>query len=540
MPACLRLLLCPCVRCAAGTQPTPCLLRLLCLAAGYQVLSVTASSTLPKTACDMTGDVSYGNPFLFQQCMFTSSGTTQLSVYVDQYCNGERCCRFWGRLHLCGRRRVMHAGLPAGWHLLRAGARPCCRPCTHQTTLPPHPPTRAVQITPMKDTNCSEPGQSYWSNVRLRGFYVTPTSIRNSLNTAVTNLTSSHLFSITPISGNNLNLSYWPATTDVSNAAATSDSTKVSVAPAHVLSGLPAACKLSACRREYAAIEHGCCTPFTLRLHAPCAPPLHRCALAPWRSSAARWTVCRHRQRHALPAPSTSPLWTTAADPGELPGPPTRRSCCLLAAHPLTASMPAASPLLPRPPAVLWGTPATQTSQRLPNALRVSGLGALCSCLPRWRSTASAAARVPTALLFLPLPTDQYQPYLGQTACLECSTTTPRKTSAAGSDYCMLTYVSTTCPSGAPGRERPAALGGACLAEWSAASTGLQGERACPSATHLPACTHSAPPRAPALCRRRVGRRHPCMCEVCGRHVPYIRPRRLVPPLVSSARQCRH
>ena len=64
--------------------------------AGYQVLSVKTASTLPKASCDLAAAVSYANPKLFEQCKFTSAGTTQLSVFVDQYCQGAcllRCCR---------------------------------------------------------------------------------------------------------------------------------------------------------------------------------------------------------------------------------------------------------------------------------------------------------------------------------------------------------------------------------------------------------------------------------------------------------------
>ena len=89
----------------------------------------------------------------------------------------------------------------------------------------------------MKDTNCSEPGAAYWPNVRLRGYYVTPGKIANVLNTAVTNLTSSHLFTIVPATGSDLTLSYWPATTDVSKAADTATTSTVCAGTVEVIGG---------------------------------------------------------------------------------------------------------------------------------------------------------------------------------------------------------------------------------------------------------------------------------------------------------------
>jgi len=47
----------------------------------------------------------------------------------------------------------------------------------------------AVEISPLKDEACAEPGQSYWSSIRIRGRYVTPAKIATMLNTVTTNLT---------------------------------------------------------------------------------------------------------------------------------------------------------------------------------------------------------------------------------------------------------------------------------------------------------------------------------------------------------------
>ena len=63
---------------------------------GYQVLSVKTASTLKTTTCGLAEAVTYGNVALFGQCALAPSGTTRLSLYVDQYCGGEaaaHCCR---------------------------------------------------------------------------------------------------------------------------------------------------------------------------------------------------------------------------------------------------------------------------------------------------------------------------------------------------------------------------------------------------------------------------------------------------------------
>ena len=140
------------------------------LFAGYQLLSITSPGTLSTNACALGTTLGYGNPALFGQCTLAPD-TTYLSVYVDAYCG--------------------------------------------------------VQINPIKDTACGEPGAAYWSNMTLTGSYVTPTLIANSLNTAATNLTSSYLLTIIPIGGSLLTLSYWPASTDISKASSVSASSQV-------------------------------------------------------------------------------------------------------------------------------------------------------------------------------------------------------------------------------------------------------------------------------------------------------------------------
>lgn len=42
----------------------------------------------------------------------------------------------------------------------------------------------AVTLWPIGDTACSEPSESYWSSVKIKGFYVSPTKIATSLGTS--------------------------------------------------------------------------------------------------------------------------------------------------------------------------------------------------------------------------------------------------------------------------------------------------------------------------------------------------------------------
>jgi hypothetical protein len=144
---------------------------------GYHVLSISGPGNLDTDDCAL-GALSYANPYLFQKCGITPAGTTYLSVYVDQYC--------------------------------------------------------AVQLSPIKDTTCSEPGsnQYVYTNTRIRGHYVKPGLIATRLDTS-----SSYLLTLVPASGNDVTLSYWPATTDLSNAAAAAASSKLCTGTATVLGG---------------------------------------------------------------------------------------------------------------------------------------------------------------------------------------------------------------------------------------------------------------------------------------------------------------
>lgn len=58
-------------------------------AAGYHVLSISGPGNLDTDDCAL-GALSYANPYLFQKCSISPADTTYLSVYVDQYCAGER------------------------------------------------------------------------------------------------------------------------------------------------------------------------------------------------------------------------------------------------------------------------------------------------------------------------------------------------------------------------------------------------------------------------------------------------------------------
>lgn len=140
-------------------------------AAGYQVLSVTTPNDLKNTSCNLASQYSYGNPPLMSQCSLASSGVTYLSVYVDASCGGEEPQHGWCEVPGTGQQSLCALGTS-------------CREC------PPAPcPPSAVQLSPMKDDLCSEPAASYWSTMKMRGYYVTPTRIANVLNTAATNIT---------------------------------------------------------------------------------------------------------------------------------------------------------------------------------------------------------------------------------------------------------------------------------------------------------------------------------------------------------------
>ncbi|KAL4425824.1 hypothetical protein ABPG75_009840 [Micractinium tetrahymenae] len=173
-----------CVRCVAGVA--------LCFAgtdagcnpsmadapsAGYKVLSVTTPGTLPASSCAMPAGLSFANPALFGQCTLSPTVPTKLTVYVDDTCG--------------------------------------------------------VQIYPIGDTACAEPAASYWSSMPIKGHYVAPDRIATSLGSA----SSSYLMSLTPVSGTSVTLSYWAATTNLSNAAAVSESSKVCSGTADVIGG---------------------------------------------------------------------------------------------------------------------------------------------------------------------------------------------------------------------------------------------------------------------------------------------------------------
>ena len=140
-------------------------------AAGYQLVSVTTPSTLPTATCALDAGLSYGNPALFGQCTLTA-GSTYLSLYVDQYCGGERASAAVSGMEAggLGRQSVALAA-----QAINPSPLPACA-C-------------AVQISPVKDAACSEPAAGYWSSMKIRAHYVTPALIASSLNTAATNLT---------------------------------------------------------------------------------------------------------------------------------------------------------------------------------------------------------------------------------------------------------------------------------------------------------------------------------------------------------------
>jgi len=92
------------------------------------VLSITAPSTLPTSACNLAAQLSFGNPALFGRCGLSPTTPTHLTVYVDQYCG--------------------------------------------------------VELYPVQDSACAEPAQSYWSSMKIKGFYVTPGRIATTLGSA--------------------------------------------------------------------------------------------------------------------------------------------------------------------------------------------------------------------------------------------------------------------------------------------------------------------------------------------------------------------
>lgn len=98
------------------------------ITAGYQVLSVTNPSSLPTFSCAMPSGLSFANPSIFGQCVFSPSTPTKLSVYVDDTCE--------------------------------------------------------VHIIPIGDSACAEPAAAYWRNMQIKGYYVAPDRIQTSLGPA--------------------------------------------------------------------------------------------------------------------------------------------------------------------------------------------------------------------------------------------------------------------------------------------------------------------------------------------------------------------
>ncbi|KAI3425348.1 hypothetical protein D9Q98_009112 [Chlorella vulgaris] len=145
-------------RCAAGTG---CTADGDAASPGYHVLSVASPGELPQATCNLDPSLSFGSPPLFGQCTLAASPPTALSIFVDREC--------------------------------------------------------AVSIVPMGDTACAQPGNSsYWSSMRIRGFYVSPTKIVTTLGAS----TSSYLLTLEQASPTTLTLQYWPATTSLSAATA--------------------------------------------------------------------------------------------------------------------------------------------------------------------------------------------------------------------------------------------------------------------------------------------------------------------------------
>jgi hypothetical protein len=262
-----------CVKCIAGVA-SKCIVGDCSSDAptpGYHVLSVDTANSLPNATCALSSTLSYGSPPLFQQCTLTPSGTTLLSVYVDKTC--------------------------------------------------------AVEISPLKDTACAEPGQPYWSTIRVRGHYVTPTKISTMLNTAATNLTSSYLLTLVPATGTSLTMSYWPATTDESKASELAGVSKVCSGTLSVIGG------------KVVNVDSG------------------------------------------------------------------------------VSNCPAGS----------YDSPAVDGCRPCPVG-----------------NTCASGSTTPTSCA-----ADQYQPYLGGAACLQCNPLAdPRYTSYAGDDYCLVEWVDTTCGNG--------------------------------------------------------------------------------------------
>ena len=131
--------------------------------AGYHVLGLDsdAAGTALKTTCPLDGAY---KPQLLTQCTMTQA-TTLLSVFVDYDCS--------------------------------------------------------VQISPIGDTACSEPGASGYSyaNLTVFGAYSSLTAIKTVMPAQDAATTDSVLLSLTYASAGKLTLAYWAASSNPANAA---------------------------------------------------------------------------------------------------------------------------------------------------------------------------------------------------------------------------------------------------------------------------------------------------------------------------------
>ena len=150
--------------CAAGSNlGVPCSMPVGSPSAGYHVLGLDsdADGIALKTTCPLTGAY---KPQLLTQCSMTQADTL-LSVFVDYDCS--------------------------------------------------------VQISPVGDTACSEPGASGYSyaNLTIFGAYSSLTSINTVMPAVNTATEDSFLLSLTYAGAGKLTLSYWAASTNPANAA---------------------------------------------------------------------------------------------------------------------------------------------------------------------------------------------------------------------------------------------------------------------------------------------------------------------------------
>ncbi|KAL4421395.1 hypothetical protein ABPG75_010686 [Micractinium tetrahymenae] len=144
---------------------------------GYQVLALSTPGNLSATSCGLgAASLSFAQPALFGQCTLSAGSPTSLSLFVDRYCG--------------------------------------------------------VQIVPLGDTACSEPAAGYWPSMKLQAVYAATNRIANQFSSS-----SSFLLELAPVSGSSVALSYWPATTDVAEAAAVEAFDQVCTGTASVTGG---------------------------------------------------------------------------------------------------------------------------------------------------------------------------------------------------------------------------------------------------------------------------------------------------------------